>query len=151
MDSLVWVLLVLLFLALVSFFIGSPPANVNEHLYTVTDEMISQVLAMFPDLDRSSVRSDLQSTGSVQATVENVLAGKIRRNVPSTASSTTTTVSKSTKMTSEHWDVMIRNSTLREQRLKLVQSFRGPFLEKEKSLLSHSSMAGSSSQGKKIQ
>ncbi|KAL7753793.1 hypothetical protein RI367_000725 [Sorochytrium milnesiophthora] len=52
--------------------------------------MILQVLSVFPDSDRQAVKEDLQRTGNVEATIENVLAGRVQRQASPPATGATT-------------------------------------------------------------
>ncbi|KAI9155998.1 hypothetical protein H9P43_009108 [Blastocladiella emersonii ATCC 22665] len=124
---------------------GPAPSNgsgarppMGRHL--VTDEMIAQVLAMFPDLDRADVRADLSVTGAVEATVERVLAGTFYRSPPPAATTTATpangaarsrtAVDASKPSATPAWSSLITNASLAERRAEMVARGRAGFLAK---------------------
>ncbi|KAJ3376081.1 hypothetical protein GGF31_000148 [Allomyces arbusculus] len=137
MDMItVFILLTILF-ATVGFFTG--PSGPRR--YPVTEEMVSQVVALFPDVDRTAARNDLQLSGSIEATVENILAGKVRRQAAGAGTAptgartaTATAANASPASTRTRWEGWIRGESLQAKRMAMVAEFRPAFLAKEAAL-----------------
>ncbi|ORZ33340.1 hypothetical protein BCR44DRAFT_1501242 [Catenaria anguillulae PL171] len=98
MDNVTLFFVLVMVFAAASFFSGggSNAPRPSRAPRPVSEEMISQVLALFPDADRAAVRADLAQTGSVEATVDRILAGRLRPAPASAAPSATSSSSTST-------------------------------------------------------
>ncbi|KAJ3352244.1 hypothetical protein GGF32_003849 [Allomyces javanicus] len=147
MDMITLFILLTILFATVGFFTG--PAGPRR--YPVTEEMVSQVVALFPDVDRTAARNDLQLSGSIEATVENILAGKVRRQAagagtaPTNARTTTAAAATASPASARaRWEGWIRGESLQAKRMAMVAEFRPAFLAKEAALAAAVSGAGRS-------
>lgn len=88
----------------------STPARPAE----VSDEMVSRVLAIFPNIPRSEIRELIKENGSVQQTIEHLLNNPYQ------------------KKTSKAWEKHIRNPSLKILRQQLIEQNKQKLLKIKK-------------------
>ncbi|KAI9216641.1 hypothetical protein BC828DRAFT_393157 [Blastocladiella britannica] len=102
MDSSLAILIVLVVaFAAASFFTsGATGGAAAPRARAVSDQMVAQVLSMFPDMDPATIRADLAQTGSVESTIDRILSGRVRRAPPPPAAAAASTTATPAAFTS---------------------------------------------------
>ncbi|KAI9262081.1 hypothetical protein BY458DRAFT_515391 [Sporodiniella umbellata] len=122
-DSVSILVAVFLILVILRWMLGGNQSNPSNQRtsqrqtsrrpqHRVTSQMIEMVRAMFPDIPTAAIQADLQRTGSVEATVDNVLRdGGLPlpvSAVPPTNNTTANASTSSSRISPQHADLVQR-------------------------------------------